>query len=204
MIKRLRFIAAFHRSPEREVGAEREVMVDIAGKRYPISSDDTYIDHMKRGFEPNMVRLFQATATGKRGFRGRSQNRKSYSSGHTAVVGPRPRWRVRRYDRFWREQIDRFSTCSSTSAHRRYATVVTRSCGLHCNVGENHRPLYFADDIRYRPEVLCALNLRGRTLRLGQRRRGLLQTPRCAGESIPREPRDSSHAGRLESFRTCP
>ena len=46
------------------MGAEREVMVDIAGKRYPISSDDTYIDHMKRGFEPNMVRLFQATATG--------------------------------------------------------------------------------------------------------------------------------------------
>jgi len=44
------------------MGAEKEVIVDIGGKRYPISSDDTYIDHMKDGFEPDMVRLFQSTA----------------------------------------------------------------------------------------------------------------------------------------------
>jgi FkbM family methyltransferase len=42
----------------------REVMVDIGGKSFRITSDDDYLDHIKNGFEPDMVKLFRALATG--------------------------------------------------------------------------------------------------------------------------------------------
>lgn len=47
---------------EPNMGVEREVVVDIGGKNYRISSDDNYIDGIKNGFEPDMVKLFRAVA----------------------------------------------------------------------------------------------------------------------------------------------
>lgn len=41
----------------------RQVGVDIGGKKYIITSDDNYLDHIKRGFEPEMVKLFRALAS---------------------------------------------------------------------------------------------------------------------------------------------
>lgn len=41
----------------------REIMVDIGGKIYPITSDDDYLENIKNGFEPHMVKLFRALAT---------------------------------------------------------------------------------------------------------------------------------------------
>lgn len=40
----------------------REVVVDIGGKNYSITSDDNYLEHIKNGFEPDMVQLFRAVA----------------------------------------------------------------------------------------------------------------------------------------------
>lgn len=37
----------------------KNLMVDIGGNNYLISSDDTYLDYIKNGFEPDMVRLFK-------------------------------------------------------------------------------------------------------------------------------------------------
>jgi len=37
----------------------KDLIVDIGGKNYLISSDDGYLDHIKNGFEPDMVRLFK-------------------------------------------------------------------------------------------------------------------------------------------------
>lgn len=48
------------------MGVERQVMVDIGGKNYQITSDDGYLDGIKSGFEPNMVKLFQAVAKNSR------------------------------------------------------------------------------------------------------------------------------------------
>ncbi len=41
----------------------RELTVDIGGNEYIITSDDDYLDHIKNGFEPEMVKLFRALAT---------------------------------------------------------------------------------------------------------------------------------------------
>jgi FkbM family methyltransferase len=43
---------------------QQEVMVDIGGKSFRIMSDDDYLDHIKNGFEPDMVKLFRALAAG--------------------------------------------------------------------------------------------------------------------------------------------
>ena len=43
---------------------EREVVVDIGGKNYFITSDDDYLEQVKNGFEPDMVQLFTAIANG--------------------------------------------------------------------------------------------------------------------------------------------
>lgn len=40
----------------------RDADVDIGGKRYCITSDDDYLEHIRNGFEPDMVRLFQTLA----------------------------------------------------------------------------------------------------------------------------------------------
>jgi FkbM family methyltransferase len=40
----------------------REVVVNIGGKNYSITSDDDYLEHIKNGFEPDMVQLFRAVA----------------------------------------------------------------------------------------------------------------------------------------------
>ena len=40
----------------------REIEVDIGGINYSITSDDDYLEHIKNGFEPDMVRLFRALA----------------------------------------------------------------------------------------------------------------------------------------------
>ena len=42
----------------------REIPVNIGGKTYRITSDDNYLDQIQNGFEPEMVRLFRAVATG--------------------------------------------------------------------------------------------------------------------------------------------
>ncbi len=42
----------------------RELMVDIGGKKYAITSDDSYLEHIKNGFEPDMVKLFKSLASG--------------------------------------------------------------------------------------------------------------------------------------------
>lgn len=42
----------------------REMMVDIGGKKYIITSDDDYLEQIKNGFEPEMVKLFRALANG--------------------------------------------------------------------------------------------------------------------------------------------
>jgi FkbM family methyltransferase len=61
-------MACRNQSPSSKVIAEtgtrgmREIVVDIGGKRYSIRSDDSYLDQMKRGFEPDMVKLFETVA----------------------------------------------------------------------------------------------------------------------------------------------
>lgn len=45
------------------MGIEREIKVNIGGKRYIITSDDNYLEHIKSGFEANMVSLFKAVAS---------------------------------------------------------------------------------------------------------------------------------------------
>lgn len=40
----------------------KEITVDIGGKNYSISSDDSYLENIKNGFEPDMVRLFRTIA----------------------------------------------------------------------------------------------------------------------------------------------
>jgi len=42
----------------------QESAVDIGGNKYIIASDDNYLEHIKNGFEPKMVRLFKVLATG--------------------------------------------------------------------------------------------------------------------------------------------
>ena len=46
------------------MGTIREEVVEIGGKAYKITSDDDYLDHIKNGFEPDMVALFQTVASG--------------------------------------------------------------------------------------------------------------------------------------------
>ena len=41
----------------------REVAVNIGGKKYRITSDDAFLDHIKNGFEPEMVKLFKTLAS---------------------------------------------------------------------------------------------------------------------------------------------
>jgi len=41
----------------------RELQVDIGGKKYTIASDDDYLDYIRKGFEPEMVKLFRVLAT---------------------------------------------------------------------------------------------------------------------------------------------
>ncbi|MGD1856060.1 MAG: FkbM family methyltransferase [Leptolyngbyaceae cyanobacterium] len=40
----------------------RQIAVDIDGVKYKISSDDNYLDHISKGFEPHMVKLFKVLA----------------------------------------------------------------------------------------------------------------------------------------------
>lgn len=40
----------------------REIAVDIGGKTYTITSDDNYLEHIKNGFEPDMLQLLRAVA----------------------------------------------------------------------------------------------------------------------------------------------
>jgi len=42
----------------------REITVDIGGKNFTITSDDDYLEHIKGAFEPSMVKLFTAVASG--------------------------------------------------------------------------------------------------------------------------------------------
>jgi FkbM family methyltransferase len=42
----------------------RELQVDIGGIKYVIASDDNYLEHIRNGFEPEMVKLFKTLATG--------------------------------------------------------------------------------------------------------------------------------------------
>ena len=44
------------------MSTSREAMVDIGGKKYPILSDDAYLDYIRNGFEPEMVKLFRLVA----------------------------------------------------------------------------------------------------------------------------------------------
>lgn len=44
------------------MSAAREVKIDIGGKQYSITSDDDYLEHIKNGFEPEMVKLFRSLA----------------------------------------------------------------------------------------------------------------------------------------------
>lgn len=44
----------------------RELTVDIGGTEYIITSDDNYLEHIKNGFEPDMVKLFRTLATGSK------------------------------------------------------------------------------------------------------------------------------------------
>lgn len=46
--------------------SEREQEVDIGGKRFIISSDDEYLNHIQNGFEPEMVKLFRSLARGSK------------------------------------------------------------------------------------------------------------------------------------------
>ncbi len=48
------------------MGAIKQVSVDIGGKQYQIVSDDEYLEHIRGKFEPEMVSLFRALATGSR------------------------------------------------------------------------------------------------------------------------------------------
>ncbi|MFT7528546.1 MAG: FkbM family methyltransferase [Arenicella sp.] len=40
----------------------KELTIDIGGTRYIIASDDDYIEHIRNGFEPEMVKLFKTLA----------------------------------------------------------------------------------------------------------------------------------------------
>jgi FkbM family methyltransferase len=40
----------------------RELTVDIGGNKYVIASDDDYLEHIRNGFEPEMVKLFKVLA----------------------------------------------------------------------------------------------------------------------------------------------
>ena len=42
----------------------KEYNVDIGGKKYAITSDDDYLEHIRSGFEPHMVKLFRTIASG--------------------------------------------------------------------------------------------------------------------------------------------
>jgi FkbM family methyltransferase len=46
------------------MSAVREVRVDIGGRNYTIISDDNYLEQIENGFEPDMVKLFRAVASG--------------------------------------------------------------------------------------------------------------------------------------------
>ncbi len=46
------------------MGVVREVTVNIGSKNYIITSDDNYLEHIKNGFEPDMVKLFRAVSSG--------------------------------------------------------------------------------------------------------------------------------------------
>ncbi len=46
------------------MGVAKEATVDIGGKKYLITSDDDYLENIRRGFEPEMVRLFRNVASG--------------------------------------------------------------------------------------------------------------------------------------------
>ena len=48
---------------EQHVSIDREMMVDIGGKNYTITSDDIYLEGIKNGFEPQMVDLFRSVAS---------------------------------------------------------------------------------------------------------------------------------------------
>jgi FkbM family methyltransferase len=41
----------------------REIVVDIGGKNFSIISDDSYLENIKNGFEPEMVQLFRTLAS---------------------------------------------------------------------------------------------------------------------------------------------
>ncbi|TAK84405.1 MAG: FkbM family methyltransferase [Aquabacterium sp.] len=51
---------SFDQSWEGTMAGVRELKVDIGGKKYRIASDDDYLDHIRKGFEPEMVRLFRS------------------------------------------------------------------------------------------------------------------------------------------------
>lgn len=46
------------------MGQVREVALDIGGRAYVLASDDTYLDAHIGGFDPEMVKLFRAVASG--------------------------------------------------------------------------------------------------------------------------------------------
>ena len=47
---------------DKNMRVAREEAVDIGGKNCSITSDDDYLERIKNGFEPDMVRLFRAVA----------------------------------------------------------------------------------------------------------------------------------------------
>lgn len=42
------------------MNTSKEIMVDVGGKIYSIESDDDYLENIKNGFEPHMVKLFKS------------------------------------------------------------------------------------------------------------------------------------------------
>lgn len=45
------------------MNSAKEANIDIGGKQYVITSDDNYLENIKSGFEPDMVKLFRAVAS---------------------------------------------------------------------------------------------------------------------------------------------
>lgn len=45
------------------MNSSKELTVDIGGNKYMITSDDDYLEHIRNGFEPEMVDLFRVLAT---------------------------------------------------------------------------------------------------------------------------------------------
>lgn len=43
-----------------DLSKSRHVITDIGGKKYKIESDDDYLEHIRKEFEPHMVRLFDS------------------------------------------------------------------------------------------------------------------------------------------------